>query len=253
MPALPARAPGNTSRRPAITPGAGPRLLVSVRDAAEAATALAGGADVIDVKEPAAGALGAADAATLAAVVAAVAGRRIVSATTGDIPPEAADAAVASARAVAASGADYVKVGLFPGPGRAALIDRLGRELGHSARLAAVLFADRGYDPALVSALAAAGFCGLVVDTADKRAGRLTDHLDTAALAGLVAACHHHGLFVGLAGSLRQDDLAPLAALGPDLLGVRGAAAAAGDRIAGLDATRLAGLVATLAGSRPAG
>ena len=52
-----------------------PGLLVSVRSAAEAITALEAGADVIDVKEPSRGALGAADCETIAAVVRAVAGR----------------------------------------------------------------------------------------------------------------------------------------------------------------------------------
>src|SRR5207248_4650901 len=62
-----------------------PKLLVSVRNRAEAEAALAGGADLIDVKEPKRGALGAADARTLAAVVAAVAGRRPVSAALGEL------------------------------------------------------------------------------------------------------------------------------------------------------------------------
>ena len=56
---------------------AGPQLLVSVRDATEAAAALHGGAGLIDVKEPARGPLGRADAATIAAVVQTVAGRAI--------------------------------------------------------------------------------------------------------------------------------------------------------------------------------
>ena len=42
-----------------------PGLLVSVRSAAEALAALAGGADVIDVKEPNQGSLGAADDDTI--------------------------------------------------------------------------------------------------------------------------------------------------------------------------------------------
>ena len=42
-----------------------PGLLVSVRSAAEALSALAGGADVIDVKEPNRGSLGAADDETI--------------------------------------------------------------------------------------------------------------------------------------------------------------------------------------------
>src|SRR5437763_1899892 len=57
-----------------------PGLQVSVRSAAEAESALAGGADLIDVKEPSRGPLGAADAAVIRDVITAVAGRRPVSA-----------------------------------------------------------------------------------------------------------------------------------------------------------------------------
>ena len=46
------------------------QLLVSVRDAAEARGALAGGADIVDVKEPSRGALGRADAAVWAEIAA---------------------------------------------------------------------------------------------------------------------------------------------------------------------------------------
>src|SRR5437016_5096196 len=61
------------------------QLLVSVRSAAEAEAALAGGAQVIDVKEPLRGALGRADDAAIAAVVEAVAGRCPVSAALGEL------------------------------------------------------------------------------------------------------------------------------------------------------------------------
>ncbi len=60
-------------------------LLVSVRSAAEAEAALAGGAALIDVKEPARGALGRADDAVIADVVRAVAGRAPVSAALGEL------------------------------------------------------------------------------------------------------------------------------------------------------------------------
>ena len=50
------------------------KLLVSVRDAAEARLAVEAGVDLIDVKEPSAGPLGAAAAETLAEIAAAVAG-----------------------------------------------------------------------------------------------------------------------------------------------------------------------------------
>ena len=62
-----------------------PRLLVSVRDAAEAEAALAGGADLIDVKEPSRGPLGRADAGVIRYVVKAVGGRAPVSAALGEL------------------------------------------------------------------------------------------------------------------------------------------------------------------------
>ncbi|MBI3863420.1 MAG: hypothetical protein HY290_16135, partial [Planctomycetia bacterium] len=46
-----------------------PQLLVSVRSAAEAAAAIAGGCDVLDVKEPSRGPLGMADVSTIAAII----------------------------------------------------------------------------------------------------------------------------------------------------------------------------------------
>jgi uncharacterized protein (UPF0264 family) len=62
-----------------------PRLLVSVRSAAEVAPALAGGAALIDVKEPARGPLGRADDDTVGAILDAVAGRCPVSAALGEL------------------------------------------------------------------------------------------------------------------------------------------------------------------------
>src|SRR5262245_13850027 len=61
------------------------RLLVSVRSAAEAHAALAGGADLIDVKEPSRGPLGRADDSVISAVLVAVHGRRPVSAAMGEL------------------------------------------------------------------------------------------------------------------------------------------------------------------------
>src|SRR3954470_4620942 len=79
-------------------------LLVSVRNAAEAEEAIAGGAAIIDVKEPSRGPLGRADLATMNRVVAAVAGRRPVSAAGGELHE-------AFGRGIAA-GISWVKVGL---------------------------------------------------------------------------------------------------------------------------------------------
>src|SRR5262245_22244862 len=64
-----------------VTPG----LLVSVRSAAEAEAALAGGATLIDVKEPARGSLGFAGWDTIGDGVRAVGGRAPVSAALGEL------------------------------------------------------------------------------------------------------------------------------------------------------------------------
>lgn len=230
-----------------MRPGAPPRLLVSARDAEEALVALAAGAHVIDLKEPREGALGMVAVDEIRRAAAAVGGRRPVSATTGDAAPDDPAAVLCAATAVAETGVDYVKVGLFPGEGRRALIETLGLGLAAQTRLVAVLFADHGFDAGLIAPLAAAGFHGLVVDTAGKRSGRLLDHLAPAELADVVAACRGEGLFCGLAGSVRLEDIPVLAALSPELIGVRGAATAGPDRTAPLDAGRVSALVAALA------
>jgi uncharacterized protein (UPF0264 family) len=61
------------------------RLLVSVRDAAEARAVLDAGAHLIDVKEPRRGSLGAADGRQVADVLNTVAGRVPVSAAMGEL------------------------------------------------------------------------------------------------------------------------------------------------------------------------
>ena len=84
-----------------------------------------------------------------------------------------------------------------------------------------------------------------MLDTADKTAGGLRRHLDDRALAGFLSAARAHGLMSGLAGALTLGDAAPLAALGPDYLGFRGALCARG-RTGALDPARLAGVRAAL-------
>jgi uncharacterized protein (UPF0264 family) len=195
------------------------KLLVSVSDPAEALMALDAGADLIDAKDPAAGALGALPEATIRAIAAAVAGRRIVTAVIGDHEDPAA--ALEAAGRMAATGVDMVKIGLFPGPDRARLVADLGRALAARTRLVGVLLADRDPDLTLVPAAAAAGFAGIMIDTAGKSGGLLT-LTSLGALGEFIALARRHGLMAGLAGSLRVADIDRLAPLGPDLLGFRG-------------------------------
>jgi len=219
------------------------RLLVSVRDAAEAALARDGGADLIDGKDPERGALGALPAETVRAIVA-VSGDRLTSAVAGE-PWDAAEASDCLA-ALAGTGVGYLKIAWAPGRDATGLLLPAGRPV------IAVLFAEDGPDGADVPGLAAAGFSGAMIDTRGKDGRRLTDHLDLPRLAGFTAACRAHGLLSGLAGSLRLDDIPDLATLRPGYLGFRGGLCAAADRTGRLDPARIAEAVRRLAAPRVA-
>ena len=216
------------------------RFLASVRSAAEAELALAGGADIIDAKEPALGALGRVPPAVLRAIVARVAGRVPVSATIGDVElrPEVVRTAV---EATSKDGADIVKIGVFPGD-----LDGTLRALAPLAakgiKLVAVLFADRAPDLMRIPARCAeSGFYGVMLDTAGKSTGPLTAHQGRQALAGFVAHARRLGLVSGLAGSLRLGDIPELASVGADYLGFR-SALTAGTRQGDLDPAALRGV-----------
>jgi (5-formylfuran-3-yl)methyl phosphate synthase len=214
------------------------QLLVSVRSADEAAMALSGGADIIDIKEPREGVLGAAPLLVTRSIVKTVAGKRPVSATIGDIPIEAA---LEASFATAETGVDYVKIGAF---GNMARVDLTPfKHLGASnVRLILVLFADRVPDFGIIPKLRAAGFYGVMLDTAEKVSGTLRTNLDDTALAAFLAEAHRVNLLAGLAGSLRVTDIAPLLALKPDVLGFRGAACKAGLRHETLNLSALSAL-----------
>jgi dihydroneopterin aldolase len=197
------------------------RMLASVTGPEEAAVALAGGADIIDLLEPARGTLGAVDVALVRRTVGLVAGRRPVSAAAGNVPMAPASLA-ASTAALAATGVDYVRLGLFPDGDAPACIEAAA-SLPRTSSLIAVFFADLEPDFTLLPRLAAAGFAGAMVDIARTGPARLLDHMDVPRLRQFVAACRHCGLMSGLAGALEPPDVPRLLVLAPGLLGFRGA------------------------------
>jgi FolB domain-containing protein len=205
-------------------------MLASVRGPDEAEAAVTLGADIIDLKDAAQGALGALAPDVVRAAVQTIAGRRPASAVTGDLPMQP-ETLTAAAAAMAETGVQYVKVGLFPDARRENCIASLAR-LARGSRLVGVMFADlepdEGTRRGLIAAMHAAGFAGAMLDTARKGAGRLLDNLDIPALAGFVEACHAHNLLAGLAGSLEPPDIPRLLPLAPDYLGFRGALCAGG-------------------------
>jgi uncharacterized protein (UPF0264 family) len=215
-------------------------MLASVTTCAEAMIALEGGADIIDLKNPALGALGALDDITIRTSVAAVAGRVPVSATVGDLVEMEAGQISRAVGHMAENGVDYVKVGFFPGPTSAACLNALSAHAGRGIRLVAVLFGDLGYESFHVPDFAAAGFAGIMLDTAIKGGGSIRSRIADSRLAEFVAEAQGSGLLAGLAGSLAITDIAPLIALRPDYLGFRGALCAGGIRTGGLDAAAFA-------------
>jgi (5-formylfuran-3-yl)methyl phosphate synthase len=213
------------------------RLLASVKDADEADVALGGGADIVDFKDPAHGALGALPAGLIASGVRRVARRAPTSATAGDWPLDPV-ALSEAAEHIAATGVDFVKLGLLPGKALAGCIEALAPLAGRH-RTVAVFFGDRGAPLDALRRLRAAGFAGAMIDTFDKGAGSLRQHLDERSLRAFIERAREEGLMSGLAGSLRIADITPLAALGPDLLGFRGALCQPGGRAAQLSAERV--------------
>jgi FolB domain-containing protein len=212
------------------------RMLASVTGPEEAAIALAGGADVIDLKNPAQGALGAVAPEVIRATVASIAGSRQVSAVAGDLPMQP-DLLAETVRTLAATGVDYIKLGLFPGGDQAACIKALAH-LAAQTRLIAVFFADASPDFSLLPLLHETGFAGAMLDTQRKGNGRLLDHIDIGRLRTFVETCHEKTMIAGLAGSLEPPDIPRLLVLSPDLLGFRGALCGPGGRTATLDLAR---------------
>lgn len=216
-----------------------PRLLVSLRDADEALTALTAGADLIDAKDPERGALGALSPETVRAIVARVGGRATTSAVAGDGSGEGIAQAVA---AMAATGVDFIKIAVGSAD-ETALAQAAARAPG---RVIGVLFAEDGVAADAPDRLAAAGFAGAMIDTRGKTGTALPALLPAAHLAAFVATCRARGLMSGLAGSLALSDIPALAALHPDYLGFRGGLCQGGDRRQGLDGARLARAVAAI-------
>jgi uncharacterized protein (UPF0264 family) len=215
-------------------------MLASVRNVAEAQVAFECGADIIDLKEPALGALGAVPRDEVRRVLDALHPRQAtVSCTVGDLPCGSPEVP-AAVDALHALGVDIVKFGVFELEGYLDLLAKLRPTILNGARLVAVIFADRIGEPMeLIRPAVEAGLYGVMLDTADKGAGSLRSLLAKEGLMAFVQTAKNAGLRVGLAGSLRQDDIAGVLALEPHYVGFRGALCTGSRRNAGLDPGRV--------------
>ncbi len=232
-------------------------LLVSVRSAAEAEAALAGGAGLIDVKEPARGALGCAGVETVAGVLRAVAGRRPVSAALGELPEKGTfNISPTREKMNVPFSLAFAKWGLAGCGGR----PDWPEELGHAAELlpagcrpVAVAYADwqraGAPPPPEVCAFTRARRWGaFLVDTWGKDGTTLLDWLSLDDLREMMGRCRAASVPIALAGSLGVEQLRRLRSLGPDWFAVRGAACRDGRRTQAIDAERVRRLVDLLRG-----
>ncbi|MCG8450036.1 MAG: (5-formylfuran-3-yl)methyl phosphate synthase [Pirellulales bacterium] len=208
--------------------GGRPRLLVSVRNASEAAAALAGGANWIDLKEPLAGPLGAVEVETARDVVATVAGRRPLSAALGELwnwpTPGARQLLKISEIAV-------VKLGLSRCAGEKQWKRRWCEAAAEVAaagkQLAAVAYADwqqaQAPRPLLVASQAAIVRSRyLLLDTFEKRGGSLPAHFPEDKLGEILHLAREAGLQTAVAGRLMTETLAALPNSAIDFVAVRG-------------------------------
>ncbi|MFM9059110.1 MAG: (5-formylfuran-3-yl)methyl phosphate synthase [Planctomycetaceae bacterium] len=219
--------------RPASVPWHG--LLVSVRDAAEAVEAVAGGAAIVDVKEPACGPLGAAAAETAAAIAGVIAGRVPWTVACGELAAGGARAAAHVAGAIASlprgtpwpAAAKAGPAGLMPEDWRrefAAFVEALPR----GVEPVAVAYADwRAADApppeAIIARAVALGARTLLIDTFDKQAAGILGPATRGGLPAWIVAAHAAGLAVAVAGRLNLAEVARAADLGADVVAVRSA------------------------------
>lgn len=227
------------------------KLLISVRDADEANTAISAGADIIDVKEPRLGSLGAATRQTMAEVARVVAGRVPFSIACGELLGEQETAACSIGEI--STRINFAKLGLA---GCGSLADwprKLQQVIRHwptSIAPVAVIYADwRLCDaptPEEVLLQAAALGCGAVlVDTHNKSAGNLLTHFTLEQLGLLGEKVKSQDQMFVLAGSLDQQAIESVVTLQPDFIAVRGAVCR-GCREGTLDAEKVSALKSQL-------
>lgn len=215
-------------------------LLVGSKNVAEALAAVRGGADILDIKNPNEGSLGANFPWVITEVRRRVPQHIPIGASIGDFPDLPGSAALAAYGAVKA-GASIVKIGLMGSKDdRSATnlikqVARAAREANKSAMVAACAYGDFNragtINPLLLSKIAGKGGADIVMlDTAIKDGKTLLDFIGVEKLQDFIEAAHSREFWVALAGSLGLKELKLLRQIGPDVIGVRGAACDGGNR-----------------------
>ena len=196
-------------------------FLASVDNLQDAITVSQHGADIIDLKDPSRGALGGLTIEAIHTIVDHLWEKSIVSATVGDLDADIS-LILKKIEQVADTGVDYVKVGMFSQEHINKCLPTFEYHARRGVNIIAVLFADIDFDiEETVRICKKAHLSGVMMDTAGKNAGSLLLHREINELANFIQSAKNQGLLTGLAGSLREEDIATLLPLNPDYIGFR--------------------------------
>ena len=212
-------------------------LMVSVQNLPEAQQALRGGADIVDVKNLQEALVGSAEPGLVKQIRETVPSAHHASVTLGVVPNQAGTVAMAVYTAGLLD-ATSVKVGFMQSEydDAAEVLQASKRALeGFETKLIGSLFADNhlydGLEPRRMVELAKDTECdGWLIDTLTKDGRNLFDFIPEPELRDMVYEGKELGMSTALSGHLRLQDLDELARINPDIVGVRGAVCAQGDR-----------------------
>ncbi len=215
-----------------------PQLLVSVRNAAEARSALIGGCDILDVKEPNRGSLGMADVDSILEIL-----RSVEPASLESRPVPVSAALGETVEWIDSQNVpklpnslDYLKLGLS-GMGRfddwvsqwQSVRNRFEERADFRFRWIAVIYGDREQadSPQAEEILEAAietGCAGVLFDTFSKTGKTLLDWLDVTELKRISERIQQSGLKLAIAGSVKPELLPDILPIQPDIVAIRTAA-----------------------------
>jgi uncharacterized protein (UPF0264 family) len=217
------------------------QLLISVTNVDEAKIALENGADIIDLKDPSAGALGALPLTQIREVVSFINGKKMVSATIGDLPmhPEVIAKGV---QKLVSEKVDYIKIGFFEAENYVDCLNALKPFIDAGIKIIAVLFAEYKYPDNLIALIKNAGLMGIMLDTSQKNGLTFFDHYSEQQRVEFTQNVLHQQLTLGLAGSLTIAHVALVRALKPSYIGFRGGVCEMDQRVLGLRAEKISAL-----------
>lgn len=229
------------------------QLLVSVKNVEEALLAWAAGVDVIDLKDPNIGALGALDALMTQKIATQIDLSRqetptqntMLSATVGENHSSKAILYNAIVEKSAA-GIHLIKIAVNPYFEDDIFLSEIKTLINlHRLKLIAVFYAEKTIDYKLITRLADIGFYGVMIDTENK-SNSLISHMEKFDLQEIVNLCKKYGLVVGVAGSLKPQNVATLVKFKPTYIGFRSGICHQYVRNNGVDVNKMAEVIELL-------